>query len=51
MFKAIARMCRDGKEWTTVIYPAYKTFAEAEKAARAFAQKYDFCLWVQVLPA
>ena len=51
MFKAIARMEDDRHQWTVTIYDMYTTFMEAEKAVRRFAQKYDNCLWVQVLDA
>lgn len=51
MFKAIARMFDGEKQWTVTIYDMYETFADAERAARRFAHKYNNCLWVQVLDA
>lgn len=51
MFKAIAKMADETHEWMVTIYDKYETFADAERAARRFANKYDNCLWVQVLDA
>ena len=51
-FKAIAHMFDGNHNWTVIIYDAYETMIEAEKAARAFARKYDdLCQSVQVLDA
>ena len=51
MFKAIAKMAEGNRQWTVTIYDAYETFADAQRAAIRFADKYDNCLWVQVLNA
>ena len=49
MFKAIAQMTLGDHTWKVVICRHVKTFEEAERMARAYAKKYDFCDWVQVL--
>lgn len=51
MFKAIAKMADETHAWTVTIINNCTTFADAERAARRFAKKYDNCLWVQVLNA
>ena len=52
MFKAIAQMRGDGidrRSWQVVI-GRFDNFADAERAALRYAQKYIDCIWVQVLP-
>ena len=47
-FKAVARMTRDGRSWMVTI-GHYSSFEDADRAAHRFAEKYDYCDWVQVL--
>ena len=48
MYVAVAQMSRGGVSWKVTI-GHYDKFEDAERDARRFAARYDFCDWVQVL--